>query len=62
MWRLEGGGSVALGGAPAVVVVTEGGGSLNGLPVRRGDRLVAAGEPVLAAGGSLSASVCFRRR
>ena len=62
MWRLEGGGSVALGGAPAVVVVTEGGGSLNGLPVRRGDRLVATGEPVLAAGGSLSASVCFRRR
>ncbi|MBR3086729.1 MAG: class I mannose-6-phosphate isomerase [Kiritimatiellae bacterium] len=59
MWRLGRGGSVALGGASAVVVVTEGGGSLNGLPVKHGDRLVAAGESVLAATGAFAAIVCF---
>ena len=59
MWRLTGGGSLNLRGAPAVVVVTEGAGALNGLAVQRGDRLVISGEPTLRADGALSAVVCF---
>ena len=59
MWRLASGGNVALGGKPAVIVVTEGDGSLNGLPAKRGDRLVASGESALAATGPLSCVVCF---
>ena len=59
MWRLSGGASVTLGGAPAVVVVTDGEGALNSLPARRGDRLVVSGESVLTADGSVSAIVCF---
>jgi len=59
MWRLAGGGGVALGGSAAVVVVTEGEGTLNGLSVRRGDRLIVFGERTLAATGSLSAIACL---
>ena len=59
MWRLASGGNVALGGKPAVIVVTEGDGSLNGLPAKRGDRIVASGESALAATGALSCVVCF---
>ena len=59
MWRLTSGGNVALGGKPAVIVVTAGDGSLNGLPAKRGDRLVASGERALAATGALSCVVCF---
>ncbi len=59
MWRLTSGGNVALGGNPAVIVVTEGDGSLNGLPAKRGDRIVASGESDLAATGALSCVVCF---
>ncbi len=59
MWRLSGGGSVPLGGTPAVVVAADGQGTLNGLPVRRGDRLVVSGEDSLSVGGFLSAIVCF---
>ena len=61
MWRLAGGGAVALSGASAVAVVTDGTGSLNGLPVNRGDRLVISGEAALRADGALSTVVCFRR-
>lgn len=60
MWRLSGGGALALGGASAVAVVTEGEGSLNGVPVRRGNRLLVSGEARLCAEGPLSAIVCFR--
>jgi hypothetical protein len=59
MWRLTSGGNVALGGKPAVIVVTEGDGSLNGRPAKRGDRLVASGERDLAAAGALSCIVCL---
>ena len=59
MWRMVGGDNVILGGAPAVVVVTDGEGTLNGLSVERGDRLVVSGESALAADGALSAIVCL---
>ena len=59
MWRLSGGGSVALDGASTVAVVTEGEGTLNGLPVKRGDCLVVSGESALVGAGFLSAIVCF---
>ena len=61
MWRVAGGGAVALDGASAVAVVTEGQGMLGGEAVRRGDRLVVSGESALRADGALSAIVCFRR-
>ena len=61
MWRLADGGAVALGGAPAVAVVTGGSGALNGVPVQRGDRLVVSGETALNAAGGLSVVVCFQR-
>ena len=59
MWRLACGGSVALGGAGAVAVVTDGEGSLNGHPVRRGDRLVVYGEESLRVDGPAIAVVSF---
>ena len=61
MWRLADTGAVALSGASAVAVVTDGIGSLNGLSVKRGDRLVVSGEASIRAEGALSAIVCFRR-
>lgn len=60
MWRLSGpDGTLQLGGAAAVVVVTDGEGSLNGLAAKRGDRLVVSGEKTICAKGSLSAIACF---
>ncbi len=61
MWRMNGGDSVDLGASSAVAVVTDGDGALNGLPVKRGDRLLVSGEAALHADGALSAVVCFRR-
>ncbi len=61
MWRMEGEDDVDVDGAPAVVVVTDGEGTLNGLPVARGDRLLVSGEAALHADGELSAVACFRR-
>ncbi len=61
MWRLSGGGSVALSGASAVAVVTDGTGLINGPPVQCGDRLVISGEASIRAEGALSTVVCFRR-
>ena len=61
MWRLADGGAVALDGASAVAVVTGESGSLNGVPVQCGDRLVVSGETALNANGGLSAVVCFQR-
>ena len=58
MWRLSGGGALVLGNASAVVVATEGAGTLNGLPVQRGDRFLVSGEAALHAVGPLSAIVC----
>ena len=61
MWRMAGGSALELGGVGAVVVVTDGEGSLNGRPVRRGDRLVVCGEDGLCVGGSAAAVVSLRR-
>ena len=59
MWRIVGGGVLPISMTSAVVVVTDGSGRLNGLMVRRGDRLVVTGETSLYAEGGLSAIVCF---
>ncbi len=61
MWWLADGGAVALGGAPAVAVVTGESGLINGVSVQCGDRLVVSGESSLTADGGLLAVVCFRR-
>ena len=60
MWWIDGGAALPLAGASAVVVVVDGAGALNGLPVRRGDRLVVSAEAALCAEGGLSAVVCFQ--
>ena len=60
MWRLCGGREVRLGGAMAVVVVTDGEGAVNGIQVKRGDRLVVVDEAEVSAAGSISAIVCFK--
>ena len=49
-----------LGGAMAVVVVTDGEGAVNGIQVKRGDRLVVVDEAEVSAAGSISAIVCFK--
>lgn len=49
-----------LGGAMAVVVVTDGEGAVNGIQVKRGDRLVVVDEAEVSASGSVSAIVCFK--
>lgn len=57
MWRM-GSGSLELPRERGVAVVLEGEGRLNGMPVRKGDRLVFAEESVLAANGGLELVVC----
>jgi mannose-6-phosphate isomerase len=59
MWRIADGGTVALDGASAVVVVTDGDGLLNDHPASRGDRIIVSGESILCSRGTLSAVVCF---
>jgi hypothetical protein len=44
----------------AVVVVTDGEGAVNGIQVKRGDRLVVVDEAEVSAAGSISAIVCFK--
>ena len=61
MWRLAGDGILPLNGTSAVVVVTDGAGTLNGLAVKSGDRLVVSGEASFRAAGGFSAIACFRR-
>ena len=58
MWRLSGGATLSLEGAPAVAVVTEGEGSSDGLPVVKGDRLVVADEPEFAVSGDVELVLC----
>ncbi|MBE6396238.1 MAG: hypothetical protein E7046_04470 [Lentisphaerae bacterium] len=60
MWRLCGGGKVCPNGNISVVAVTDGEGAINGVCVKRGDRLVIADEVELLADGSVSAIVCFK--
>ena len=59
LWCVSGGESLSLGGAGAVAIVTEGDGTLNGVAVHRGDRLVIAAEQRIACSGSCRLVVCF---
>lgn len=59
MWRIADGCNISLHDH-AVVVVVEGKGELNGMFVKKGDRLVVTGDRELSAAGSLSAVVCFK--
>jgi len=61
LWILGGGERFSLGGASAVIVVTDGEGELNGVPVKRGDRIVVANEESLAYTGDCKSVVCFER-
>lgn len=58
MWRLTDGGRLSLAGADAVVVVTAGEGAVNGLPVKKGDRLVVHGESELVVDGDVEIVAC----
>ena len=58
MWRVTNDGRVALPRDRAVAVVTEGAGEVNGLTVKKGDRLVIAGEQQLAVTGAATLIVC----
>ena len=59
MWRLSGGGTLSLDGKGAVVVVTDGTGEVNGLAVKKGDRLVVADAGAVATRGDASFVVCM---
>ena len=58
MWRVAGGGRLALARPSGVAVVADGAGEVNGLAVRKGDRLLLAGERALAATGDVALVVC----
>ena len=58
MWRVAGGGRLALPRDRSVAVVTDGAGAVNGLAVKRGDRLVISNERVLEVAGDVSLVVC----
>ena len=60
MWRLCGGRKVCLDGAEGVIVVTDGEGVVNGMHVKRGDRLVITDEVELFADGAVTTIVCFK--
>ena len=58
MWRVLGGASVVLPRENSVVVVTDGEGSVNGVGVKRGDRLLVCGEKNIDAYGDVAVVVC----
>ena len=58
MWRVAGGGILSLPRDRAVAVVTEGAGEVNGLAVKKGDRLVVADERQLNVAGAATLVVC----
>ena len=58
MWRVAGGGILSLPRDRAVAVVTEGAGEVNGLAVKKGDRLVVSGERQLVVSGTATLVVC----
>ena len=58
MWRVTNGGRVALPRDRAVAVVTDGAGEVNGLVVKKGDRLLIAGERQLTVSGIATLVVC----
>ena len=58
MWRLTDGATLALDGAGTVAVVTDGAGMLNGVAVRKGDRLVLHDEAHVKVSGAVEAVIC----
>lgn len=58
MWRVLSGGRVVLPRESSVVVVTDGNGSVNGIDVKTGDRLLVSGEGNLEAHGDVALVVC----
>ena len=58
MWRVAGGGILSLPRDRAVAVVTEDAGEVNGLAVKKGDRLVVADERQLNVAGTATLIVC----
>ena len=56
-WRIEGQGYLGLP-RPACVVVTDGVGTMNGSPVKKGDRLLVADEHILETEGNATLVVC----
>ena len=57
MWRMEGQGRLELP-RTACVIVTDGTGAVNGLPVKTGDRLLVADESMLETDGNAVLVVC----
>ena len=58
MWRVLSGGRVVLPRENSVVVVTDGNGSVNGIDVKTGDRLLVSGEKNVEAHGDVALVVC----
>ena len=58
MWRFLGGTRVALPRESSVAVVTDGAGSVNGVGVKKGDRLLVCGEKNVEAHGDVALVVC----
>ena len=58
MWRVLSGARVALPRENSVVVVTEGEGAVNGVGVKKGDRLLVCGEKNVEAHGDVALVVC----
>ena len=58
MWRVLSGGRVVLPRENSVVVVTDGNGSVNGIDVKKGDRLLVCGAENLEAHGDVALVVC----
>ena len=58
MWRLTGGGRVALPRDRSVAVVTDGAGAVNGYAVAKGDRILIAEESQIVVTGSTTLVIC----
>ena len=58
MWRVLGGGGIAFPRDRSVAVVTDGAGSVNGVDVKKGDRLLVCGAENLEAHGDVALVVC----
>lgn len=58
MWRVVGGGRLPLARPACVAVVTGGAGTVNGVAVQKGDRLVVADEAAVAVAGAAEVVVC----
>ena len=57
LWRIEGQGRLDLP-SPACVIVTDGAGAVNGLSVKKGDRLLVVGERILETDGNAALVIC----